>query len=136
MPPRRYELSDEQFALVQPLLPSPTRGRRRADDRITLNGIFWKLCSGAPWRDVPDRYGKWQTVYERFKRYRDQSVFDAILRALHLKLAADGNLDYSTWMIDGTSVRASRVAAGARKRGTPAPERARQPKRSAEAAVD
>ena len=117
MPPRRYELSDEQFALIEPLLPASTRGRKRADDRTTLDGVFWKLCSGAPWRDVPERYGKWQTVYERFKRYRDAGTFDRILGELHLKLAADGNLDYSTWMIDGTSVRASRAAAGARKRG-------------------
>ena len=117
MPPRRYELSDEQFALIEPLLPAPTRGRKRADDRTTLDGVFWKLCSGAPWRDVPERYGKWQTVYERFKRYRDAGTFDRILGALHLKLAADGNLDYATWMVDGTSVRASRAAAGARKRG-------------------
>jgi transposase len=118
MSQRRYELSDEQFALIEPLLPVPTRGPQRADDRITLNGIFWKLCSGAPWRDVPARYGKWQTVYERFRRYRERGVFDRILAALHLRLAADGNLDFATWMIDGTTVRASRHAAGARKRGT------------------
>lgn len=113
----RYELSDEQFALIEPLLPTPTRGPRRADDRTTLNGIFWKLCSGAPWRDVPARYGPWQTVYERFRRYRDRGVFDRILGALQMRLANDGNLDYATWMIDGTTVRASRHAAGARKRG-------------------
>lgn len=118
MPQRRYELSDEQFALIEPLLPTPTRGPERADDRTTLNGIFWKLCSGAPWRDVPARYGKWQTVYERFRRYRDRGVFDRILAALQLRLADDGNLDFATSMIDGTTVRASRHAAGARKRGT------------------
>ena len=115
---RRYELSDEQFALIKPLLPAPTRGAPRADDRTTLNGIFWKLCSGAPWRDVPARYGKWQTVYERFRRYRNQGVFDRILKALQLKLASDGNLDFSTWMIDATTIRASRHAAGAKKGGT------------------
>lgn len=121
----RYELSTEQFDLIRPLLPDPKRGAPRADDHKTLNGIFWKLCSGAPWRDVPTRYGKWQTVYERFRRYyerfrryRDNGVFERILRALQLKLAADGNLDYSTWMIDGSSVRASRHAAGAQKRGS------------------
>lgn len=114
---RRYELSDEQWTLVQPLLPQPRRGRPRADDRTMLNGIFWKLCSGAPWRDLPARYGPWQTVYERFRRYRDSHVFDRILHTLHLKLAQDGHLDLSTWMIDGTSVRASRVAAGTKKGG-------------------
>lgn len=57
---RRYELSDEQYALIEPLLPNPRRGAPRADDRTTLNGIFWQLCSGASWHDVPQRYGKWQ----------------------------------------------------------------------------
>ena len=132
---RRYELSDEQFALIEPLLPAPTRGAPRADDRTTLNGIFWKLCSGAPWRDVPARYGKWQTVYEHFRRYRDQGVFDRILQALHLRLAADGNLDYATWMIDATTVRASRHAAGAQKGGSRR-NRRRPPRRSGGAEAD
>lgn len=114
---RRYELSDDQWAAIAPLLVPPTTGRPRRDDRTTLNGIFWKLCSGAPWRDVPDRYGPYRTVYDRFAKYRDDGTLDRILKALRLTLDADGQIDYSTWMIDGTSVRASRVAAGARKRG-------------------
>jgi transposase len=114
---RRYELSDDQWAAVAPLLPAPTTGRPRRDDRTTLNGAFWKLCSGASWRDVPERYGPWQTVYDRFARYRDDGTLDRILKALRLKLNAEGQIDYSTWMIDGTSIRASRVASGARKRG-------------------
>lgn len=114
---RRYELSDDQWAAIAPLLIPPTTGRPRRDDRTTLNGVFWKLCSGAPWRDVPERYGPCQTVYDRFARYRDDGTLDRILTALRLKLDADGHLDWTTWMIDGTSVRASRVAAGARKRG-------------------
>lgn len=116
---RRYELSDDQWGAVAPLLPPPTSGRPRRDDRTTLNGAFWKLCSGASWRDVPERYGPWQTVYDRFKRYRDDGTLDRLLQALRLRLDASGHLDYSTWMIDGTSVRASRVASGARKRGAP-----------------
>ena len=123
---RRYELSDNQWAAVAPLLPSPTTGRPRRDDRTTLNGAFWKLCSGASWRDVPERYGPWQTVYDRFTRYRDDGTLDRVLKALRLRLAAEGQIDYTTWMIDGTSVRASRVASGARKRGAPpAPRRRR-----------
>ena len=114
---RRYELNDLQWQLIEPLLPHAATGRPRADDRTTLNGIFWKLCSGAPWRDVPGRYGTWRTVYDRFARYRDDGTLDRLLEALRLRLAADGNLDYSTWMIDATSIRASRHAAGARKKG-------------------
>ena len=74
---RRYELSDEQWELIQPLLPAATAtGRPRHDDRTTLNGVFWKLCSGATWRDVPERYGKWRTVYDRFAGYRDDGTFE------------------------------------------------------------
>ena len=117
---RRYELSDDQWALIAPLLPASTLGRPRCDDRTTLNGILWKLCSGAAWRDVPERYGAWRTVHDRFARYRDDGIFDQILKALHLKLDAEGHIDWTTWMIDATHVRASRVASGARKKGAQA----------------
>ena len=119
----RHELSDDQWEAVAPLLPVPKTGRPRRDDRTTLNGVFWKLCSGAAWRDVPERYGPYRTVYDRFAKYRDDGTFDRVLRALRLKLDADGHIDHSTWMIDGTTVRASRVAAGARKRGAGATRR-------------
>lgn len=75
---RRHELSDEQWELIRPLLPAVvTTVRPRHDDRTTLNGVFWKLCSGATWRDVPERYGKWRTVYDRFALYRDDGTFEA-----------------------------------------------------------
>lgn len=116
-PMRRYELSDEQWDAIAPLLPSAKTGRPRRDDRTTLNGVLWKLCSGAAWRDVPERYGPYRTVYDRFARYRDDGTLDRILRALRARLDASGHIDHTTWMIDATTVRASRVAAGARKRG-------------------
>jgi transposase len=123
---RRYGLSDDEWAAVAPLLTAPTTGRPRRDDRTTLDGAFWKLCSGASWRDVPERYGPWQTVYDRSTRYRDDGTLDRILKALRVRLDAEGHIDHSTWMIDGTSVRASRVASGARKGGAPpAPRRRR-----------
>ena len=115
----RYELSDEQWDAIAPLLPIPKTGRPRRDDRTTLNGVFWKLCSGAGWRDVPERYGPYRTVYDRFAKYRDDGTLDHILRSLRLRLDAEGHIDHSTWMIDGTTVRASRVASGARKKGLP-----------------
>ena len=119
----RYELSDEQWAVVGPLLPSSKRGRPRRDDRTTLDGVFWKLCSGAAWRDVPERYGPYRTIYDRFAKYRDDGTLDRILRALRVRLDAEGHIDRSTWRIDGTTIRASRVAAGARKRGSRATKR-------------
>ena len=78
--------------------------------------MFWKLCSGAAWRDLPERYGPWETVYSRFRRWTKAGLFAEILKALRLRLAADGNLDYSTWLVDGTSVRATKRRR-ARKRG-------------------
>jgi transposase len=117
---RRFELSDEQFALLQPLLP-PRRatGRPRANDRTVLNGLLWKMSTGASWRDIPERYGPWQTVYERFTLWRDDGTWIRIVTALQMELDAQGQVDWSQFNIDGTSIRASRAAGGARKKGGP-----------------
>ncbi len=53
----RYDLTDFEWSIIKPLLPNKSRGVKRVDDRKTLNGTFWKLRSGAPWRDIPERYG-------------------------------------------------------------------------------
>lgn len=117
---RRFELNDEQFALLQPLLP-PRRatGRPRANDRTVLNGLLWKMSTGASWRDIPERYGPWQTVYERFTLWRDDGTWIRIVTALQMELDAQGQVDWSQFNIDGTSIRASRAAGGARKKGGP-----------------
>jgi transposase len=112
---RRYELTDAQWGLIEDLFPEQTTGRPRLSDRRVLNGILWILCSGAAWRDLPRRYGKWQTVYSRFRRWQESSLFDRILERLQIELDERGLIDYATWMIDSTSVRASRAAAGAPK---------------------
>ena len=68
---RRYELTDEQYALVKDLMPATGRpGGQWKDHRTTLDGIFWILHSGAQWRELPERYGNWKTVYDRFNRFR------------------------------------------------------------------
>ncbi|WP_244307060.1 transposase [Azotobacter salinestris] len=82
-----------------------------------LNGIFWILCSGAKRRDLPERYGPWKTVYQRFRLWRDNGTFEQVLRHLHLRLREDGFIDLDTWMVDSTSIRATRAASGARKKG-------------------
>ena len=121
---RRYELTDTQWDLIEDLFPKQTMGRPRLDDRGLFNGILWILCSGAAWRDLPERYGKWQTVYSRFRRWEEIGLFDRILDRLQIELDEHGLIDYATWMVDSTSVRASRAAAGAptgapRKKGRP-----------------
>ncbi len=114
---RRYELTDEQWALIEDLFPKHPTGRPRNDDRRVLNGILWVLCSGAAWRDLPERYGSFKSVNYRFNQWRRDGTFDRVLRHLQMRLDEKGLIDYATWMIDATNVRASKAAAGARKKG-------------------
>ena len=115
---RRYELTDTQFELLKPYFPpSGTVGHPWAEHRRVLNGIFWKLRTGAPWRDTPERYGPWQTLYDRFVWWRRDGTWNRMLEALQTELDATGQLDWEQWNIDGTSIRATRASAGARADG-------------------
>jgi transposase len=114
----RYELTDAQWEILKGLFPAQKRGGRWLDHRTTLNGMLWILRSGAPWRDLPERYGKWQSVYHRFSRWRRDGTFDRILKALRIRLDKQGKIDWDLWLVDGTSIRASKSAAGARKKNT------------------
>ena len=78
----RYDLTDFEWRVIAPLLPNKPRGVARVDDRRVLNGIFWVLRSGAPWRDLPERYGARTTCYNRFVRWRRAGVWDGIMNAL------------------------------------------------------
>jgi transposase len=115
---KRHELTDEQWALVESHLPRSTArtGRPASDRRTQLNGIFWILATGAPWRDLPERFGPWQTVYDHFRNWRKSGVFAAIIESLQVKLDKDGYIDWQLWCVDGSSVRAARAAAGADKK--------------------
>lgn len=114
----RHELTDEQWNVIHPILPphKGKTGRPPSDPRKMLNGILWILRTGAPWRDLPERLGHWQTVYDHFRKWRRDGVFDKILQALQIRLDRDGQIDWDLWCIDGSSVRASRAAAGATKK--------------------
>lgn len=115
---RRYDLTDEQWAMVQPLLP-PQRvnGRPFRDHRTILNALFWVLNSGSPWRDLPERFGPWKTAYNRFNRWRHEGLIDRILETLQVRLDKDGRIDWDLWCVDGSSVRAHISAAGAGQKG-------------------
>jgi transposase len=95
----RYELSDYEWTAIKPMLPNKPRGVRRVNDRRVLNGIFWVLRSGAPWRDLPESYGPRTTCYNRFVRWRRAGVWDQIMDAL-----AAGH-DAAVQMIDTSVVR-------------------------------
>lgn len=116
---RRYELTDEQWTVIEPLLPKASTGRPLVAPRQLLNGMLWVLRSGAPWRDLPERFGPWQTVYHHFNSWRRKGVFARVLEGLQVRLDAEGHIDWDLWCVDGTMVRASRAAAGAGKKGAP-----------------
>jgi transposase len=121
---RRHDLTDAQFALLEPYLPpSGTVGHPWDDHRPILNGIFWKLHTGAQWRDIPERYGPWSTLYDRQRRWCQDGTWDRILTALQVPLDASGQIDWDHWWIDRTNIRATRAAAGARKKGGLRPNR-------------
>ena len=78
----RYDLTDFEWRVIEPLLPNKPRGVPRLDDRRVLNGIFWVLRSGAPWRDLPERYGPRTTCYNRFVRWRKAGAWDRLMNAI------------------------------------------------------
>ena len=118
MAERRHELNDVEWEAVAKLLPEPKRtGRPPRPARDMLNGMMWILSTGAPWRDLPERYGPWETVYSRFREWTDGGVIDRVLKRLQVKLDRDGYIDWEVCLIDGSSVRAAAAAAGAPKKG-------------------
>jgi len=117
---RRHELSDSQWKLIEDLMPSEEGpGRPWKDHRQMLNGMMWILHTGAPWRDLPEHFGPWESVYCRFNRWRKERVLDRILERLQMRLDREGRIDWDLWCVDGSSVRANRAAAGAPKKGIP-----------------
>ena len=80
----RYELNDYEWRVIKPMLPNKPRGVPRVDDRRVLNGIFWVLRSGAPWRDLPKSYGPPTTRYNRFVRWRRAGIWRGDLRPPHV----------------------------------------------------
>ena len=115
---KRHELTDEQWVLIEPLVPpsAARTGRPPRDRRTLLNGISWVLHTGAPWRDLPEPFGPWQTVYHHFAKWRREAVFAEIIEALQITLDRRGLIDWNLWCIDGANVRAARAAAGAGKK--------------------
>src|SRR5215470_4870232 len=91
------------------------------EHRPLVNGILWHLHTGAPWPDTPERYGPWQTVYDRFNRWRKDGMWAKILDALLLRLDKAGLIDRDLWLVDASVIRAHQAAAGAEKKSSRAP---------------
>ena len=105
----RFDLSDSEWAIIQPLLPNKPRGVPRVDDRRVVNGIFYILRTGSPWRDLPERYGPYTTVYNRYNRWAKAGVWLAVFEALSARSPE------SLHLIDSSIVRAHQHAAGVKK---------------------
>ena len=105
----RGDLTDAQWQILDPLLPNRgERGPEIEDKRRTVNGILWVLRTGAPWRDMPERYGNWNSVYVRFSRWSKLGVWDAAFETL-ASLGPPADEEHA---IDSTIVRAHQHAAG------------------------
>lgn len=122
---RRHDPTDAQWALIEPHLPPPSRGRAWADHRRVVGGVFFWAATGIQWRDLPERFGPWQTVYERFRRWRDDGTWLRLLRALQVTADELGLIDWTVFGVDSTVARASRAAGGGKN---PAPGRAGRPR--------
>jgi transposase len=119
----RGELTDRAWAELAPLLPANgRRGQQWQDHRTVINGILWKLRTGAPWRDLPERSGSWQTCYARLVRWRQDGTWDRLLAHMQTKSDAVGEVIWEV-SVDSTVSRAHQHAAGARKHRSRADEK-------------
>src|SRR5438477_12100416 len=111
------DLSNEQWARLAPYFPpqKPPTGRPGHDLRTIVNGILWIARPGAPWPDLPARYGPWQTVASRFYRWQQAGLWERVLVALQAEAQAAGTLDWDNHYVDGSVIRAHQHAAGAKK---------------------
>ena len=103
--PRRYEITDEQWKLIAPIMPRKKLVGQWNDHSTTLNGMMWILNSGSSWCDFPERYGSWRSVYHRFQRWTDDGTIDKKLDRLRLKLDKKGDMNWDVWCVDGSNVR-------------------------------
>ena len=109
------DLAEAQWKVINEFIPKDTvredgRGRPWSDPRRAFNGILWILRTGAPWQDLPMRYGAYQTVHRRFQYWRKQGVIDAVLRGLARDLHERGGLDLSECFLDGSFAAAKKGA--------------------------
>lgn len=128
----RGDLSDQEWERLAPLLPPERdrRGRPPLPHRQIVNGILWRTRTGAPWREVPERYGGWKTVYSRFRRWTLQGLWTRVLQQLQGRPEPGREVEWVAVAVDSTTVRAHQHAAGAPRKkggGRACPTRGRRP---------
>jgi len=102
----RHELTDAQWLQIEPLLPTRRGPVAKRGDRNFVNAVMWRVKTGAPWRDVPERFGSWKTIYNRFARWAARGIWELIFKRLQIEVDDTGSL------IDSTTIRAHQDAAG------------------------
>ena len=110
--PRRYEVTDEEWERLKGYFEGTAgvkMGRPRNDERQMLNGVLWIARSGAAWRDLPERYGAWSSVYRRFKEWQESGLLERIMEELAVEA------DLQDMSLDSTSIKAHQASAGAKK---------------------
>ena len=107
----RYDLTDFEWSVIEPLMPMDRRGPKPQNNRQIINGMFYILRTGSPWRDLPERYGPYTSVYNRFNRWRKAGIWDKLMDAI--VKAHDGKVQ----MIDSSIVRVHQHASGVKKSG-------------------
>ncbi|WP_107097908.1 IS5 family transposase [Streptomyces atriruber] len=123
------DLTNEEWARLKPHLPkSGQRGGRWASHRRIINGVLYRNRTGVPWRDLPARFGKWKTVYERHRRWSADGTWDKIYAAVLADADTQGRIDWSMVSVDSTTCRAHQHAAGARKKPPRVPGKRRTPR--------
>jgi transposase len=108
----RFDVTDAEWALIEPLLPVAATGPLPRRVRDQFNGVLWRFRTGSGWRDVPDRYGPWSTVYSRFSTWARAGVFQDLMAALIAEAAARGQVGLELVSVDSTIVRAHHESAG------------------------
>src|SRR3712207_6268764 len=116
---RRHGLTDRESTRLRPLLPPRARtGRPSKGHRLVLDALLWLGKTGAPWRDLPERFGPWRTVATRFYRWTRAGLWDRLLAELRRIMDGKGGFDWEVHMVDGTSVRAHAGAGGGKGGGS------------------
>jgi transposase len=108
-------MTDDEWAYFEPFLIHRGGGRPPRNHRRVLDAVFWLMRTGAPWRDLPEGFGNWNSIFRQFRRWADSGVWDVILEGL----AGSGVSDAALQMIDATIIRAHHCAAGGKRMARP-----------------
>jgi len=111
---RRHELTQAEWERIEPFLPARNRGQGRPgkDIRQIINAILWILSTGAPWRDLPEHYGPWKSVYNRYREWTKAGVWTRVYEALLENIPTTNATEWVVWQIDSTTCKVHQHAAG------------------------